>query len=1800
MRLRDILEINQQGMVADAVTLSLMNDPDKNLELCEGFVFNYNAAQPKFSTLGVLDLLRESFHSSNNPNIHLMVQDFGKGKSHFALTVANFFKQSADRPEVEGILGQIRFVTSGNTQVIYERLKAYKERSRPHLVVCISGERGIDLGKTLVQALQTALKDHGIGDTLAHHFTEKPLNYLRQLASSDGDRAKAEAFLKNFDSFSGDLARLIDDLQEGQYDRITTAKQLSAELNNGIPFDFEVNLNIEAMFEEVIQNFCVGENRRFEGILLLFDELNAYLRTWLANPIAAGGYVLQNITNLCSHNPGKIALLCLAQVKPSLDTQISLLDRKNYERFTTRIELAPSTYEPESSLELVIDKLLKQSDDEQWEAFLNRFGDTLREDSRTVYEHYISAYKRQSWTFQKFYNHLGQGCYPLHPMTASLLCQLEFTQGRTVIQFIKEDVASFIKDTTVEDKIKYVYPVRLMDAFQSNFAQQSIYEDFKKTYDSIAANASPEEITVLKAIGLYYLSGDKITKSTKQKHEELLSLMTGYSIPKLRGILAKLSDEYQAIYYNSGNNTYRFYSGYSINDLRRKLDEDIENLPVNFNSLVNHCRKNLSHYLGSDTIRAENFVDNHRLNGEDWQFERQLFTVDQFERVLSTERTVKSLTERGLIAYFMGQYDQDLQAIEKEAEAVLARAPKAVQERIIIAIPSRGTRDLDRVLLLKDTLSKKSTQEKQEFGAALTELTKQFDSQLDAELQEVFDGCIYTCRVIDKVPLTQRKSLEPIVSKMLEELYIYTPSVENQDKLKAKSTSGSGIVSYAAKQLLDNTLKEPFPNAAFNTVITTVFTDKWGILKKGRPYTVLIPKDANVRQAWDTISELTKIENQEQSITEIRKIWTVLSDAPFGYNELTFTMLFAAWLSYHRGEIELSGGFGIPKKKADQVGTKSAPIHEWAQTNILDKPKDFVQTWILQMGNKVIRRKPLEINIPEAVTYDQALSLVEQIKTARQTGLLDQTKIWSLEKKEKQLQQGIDAINNWHGPTQRAQTLLNNKSTLEALVGLYEPLEENLPIVIKDGVTTVRPTEDQTNSWRQTRQALREKIEALVEADAARGQAFESTDEGYSLRAEIQQRQKALEAIPKLPSRFLDSLKATHEAIDQRIQHLQELENSQQVLEQIQTLYKTLGNNHAPQSQYSSILASIKELVDGCPALKQDTRYLTILQDIETQQDELTRKLDRWESRFSTLASTDEAYRLSQEVNREVNRFDQEDSRQQINSLTSRIETRILQKRDEKEEEESLSRTLEQARQKAQAVTSLTNLADAIQAYDDLSQLGLPPTQKVSDVDTYRQELEVLKAEGKQAIERKFDQLFQTCSRELQRPEDYQQLKRYITRSRELINKYADFSALQENLQTAEDSLEAQEDSLEAQYEQLRKRAEDARLMRELENLKLPEGNTIKRCEDIIAKIQDLRAKLNFPDHHQDRIDRLVRAFQGKRAEYSLELDELTSTLQTTATMRDLEQLRNTLSKLEFVFRDSSEYARYQSVENQLKTLRENLENITGLESQAQNAQTIADLQQVLMDVSRHLDQSPDRFQARLQKLTADLQERQQRYVDQLNQWQQDLGELLESAHARRLQAQVADKRIRYQGSDYESSYEAINTDLQGLTQLLALIDVQKTDTIAECQNEIERIDEWQATQVSLSATLEQRIQSARSRLMQIQQTLFDRERHTAHQQLSTLRSRVSQLNASDDPTQKLSTAQALLKEIRRVRNQYEPFLEDEQKDILRDCEQRCEEVQSQDYASEIETLFQKLPKEKRVELYRRLSAYLEATTEVF
>lgn len=73
-----------------------------------------------------------------------------------------------------------------------------------------------------------------------------------------------------------------------------------------------------------------------------------------------------------------------------------------------------------------------------------------------------------------------------------------------------------------------------------------------------------------------------------------------------------------------------------------------------------------------------------------------------------------------------------------------------------------------------------------------------------------------------------------------------------------------------------------------------------------------------------------------------------------------------------------------------------------------------------------------------------------------------------------------------------------------------------------------------------------------------------------------------------------------------------------------------------------------------------------------------------------------------------------------------------------------------------------------------------------------------------------------------------------------------------------------------------------------------------------------------------------------------------------------------------------------------------------------------------------------------------------------------------------------------------------------------------------------------------------------------------------------------------------------LLKHLKQTRTKHDRFLDDEQKNQLRDIIQHCEAIRNQNEESRIIKIFKELPREQRLSLYQKLAAYLESTTEVF
>src|SRR6185295_12004410 len=110
MKIKDIISINSQAVLSNAIQLAWYDDPTRQVDndrLASGYVFGNSVNRRsgnQISSLPVFERIRDAFGNPSASNIFTIIANYGHGKSHFALVLANFFGQAPDSPVLEEII----------------------------------------------------------------------------------------------------------------------------------------------------------------------------------------------------------------------------------------------------------------------------------------------------------------------------------------------------------------------------------------------------------------------------------------------------------------------------------------------------------------------------------------------------------------------------------------------------------------------------------------------------------------------------------------------------------------------------------------------------------------------------------------------------------------------------------------------------------------------------------------------------------------------------------------------------------------------------------------------------------------------------------------------------------------------------------------------------------------------------------------------------------------------------------------------------------------------------------------------------------------------------------------------------------------------------------------------------------------------------------------------------------------------------------------------------------------------------------------------------------------------------------------------------------------------------------------------------------------------------------------------------------------------------------------------------------------------------------------------------------------
>jgi hypothetical protein len=528
----------------------------------------------------------------------------------------------------------------------------------------------------------------------------------------------------------------------------------------------------------------------------------------------------------------------------------------------------------------------------------------------------------------------------------------------------------------------------------------------------------------------------------------------------------------------------------------------------------------------------------------------------------------------------------------------------------------------------------------------------------------LFKNCTYYCHLDHKIPLSDRNNLTIVASEIYRDLFPLVPSVAYVDKWGVNNTRSGKIIGYICKQLLQDILQpQSLPGAEYTNAIDPVLVNTWGILTKtSNRYILQEPTHRNIKAAWDKISELTSVsKSKEEKSIALVKVWNTLRQPPYGYNENTFAVLCASWLSYYRSEVVISGAFGIPKNQKDKVYIQTEPIKSWVATNVFDKPKDFVQKWITVKNKnapQIIRRKLQPVpKLPASITYTEAIEewlpkLKSYLMNPDEAALIE-----DLKTQQKQLEAGIQTLKKIIDSVETTESLATEPE-LTAILQLNQALSTPLK-PIQDSTLEIRPTDDQKARYHAARQNLRDQLNHYVERQAQQVSELNTIVDCDTFKAKLEQDFEQLRAAPDVSSRLPERLKEIQTLTEQRRDDIREGKKLESAIAFVQQQHHALSSN-ATQNDYATCQRTLEQKAESIPALKSEESYLGAIAQITEQQNALNQQLSNWEEHYDDQLDVQRALNLTHEISTHRKRYTTEEDCDRVTQLLEKLNAIIL------------------------------------------------------------------------------------------------------------------------------------------------------------------------------------------------------------------------------------------------------------------------------------------------------------------------------------------------------------------------------------------------------------------------------------------------------------------------------------------------------------------------------------------------------------
>ena len=903
MKVSEVVRLNETAEFASDVQLRwYAEDGPKNLALVRRYVFTRTSAGERKSPVDILYQIKQASLLDTYENRFVVIATFGHGKTHLALALANFFGKRPESEEVDAVLNNIHFAFGDEPEA--ESYREFKQGRKRHLVVCLDGTKPDDLPHLFLSALQKALRNEPETAKASLPFwTEEALRIVQRIESRDAERGRANEFLRSHELDVASLKARLESQDVSVYD---TVRSLCQHLSGFMP-DMGGQVSLAHAVEWAADTFCgEGDDKPFSGVLVLFDEFSAFMRSYSIRGTA--GNPLQKLLDGVSNRQGKVVFVAFGQSDPDATVR-SVFHQTPNEQGRASLLLELQRLPPRfrfllyTTMESVLDSYLDQDSaelrgafdrDSVWPAILDATDDCL-----TLFK---KRYEQElGWNSEKFQEVVTLGAFPLHPTTTALLCNVELLDSpnpRSVLGFVFKQLEGLAdQPVTAGGSPCWIRAVHLVDWFKDQLADDE-WKQYEEALRQRGGDLAPHEGLVLKAMLLHVVS-KMPTQQVPFAHA--LVHLTGLTQAEVEAALKKLADA-TVIEHVSTAKKYIFWPlGGGARLLHDHINREIAGRSMTWDEWK---RANASPAEFDLPAIQVSVAWGHP---DDWEA-RQWYLPREFASAAKVKEIVSD--SPGCVIWLVAKNDADVDWFDQNGDQILSALGNTAPLPVAVMCPSRPSPLLLEGMFKHVVLESLTGSEIVQFGGGIVQTVKtQVKSAIVNETR-----LLPTTKKRYGVPLPYAASLkaapppdrmESIVQRLYELAYPSAPPAFFTH-LKARSTNLKSAVSHLSALLLQNQVNSRTYEAnkvAVGTVDNFLVVGKpgsWGVLSPDKR--LQLPQSQRTTTGWDLLSQ-SVLPGTE---AEIRPTVLRLRQPPFGYDDNTLTLLFCAWYGYHRHDLRLS------------------------------------------------------------------------------------------------------------------------------------------------------------------------------------------------------------------------------------------------------------------------------------------------------------------------------------------------------------------------------------------------------------------------------------------------------------------------------------------------------------------------------------------------------------------------------------------------------------------------------------------------------------------------------------------------------------------------------------------------------------------------------------------------------------------------------------------------------------------------------------------------------------------------------